>query len=85
MLLIDCPIFISIGLIPMLATLGKQAILWKELTKENRAMLWTILVILLVLWLLGFIGHVGGNLVHILIVLAAIILIINLVSGRRRL
>jgi hypothetical protein len=46
-------------------------------------MLWTILVILLILWLLGFIGHFGGNLIHILIVAAVIILIYNLVAGRR--
>ncbi len=46
-------------------------------------MLWTILVILLVLWLLGLIGHVGGGLIHLLLVVAAIVLVINLVSGRR--
>jgi hypothetical protein len=46
-------------------------------------MLWTILVILLVLWLLGFIGHVGGGLIHLLLVVAAIVLVINLLSGRR--
>jgi hypothetical protein len=46
-------------------------------------MLWTILVILLVLWLLGFIGHVGGGLIHILLVIAAIVLVVNLLSGRR--
>jgi hypothetical protein len=46
-------------------------------------MLWTILVVLLVLWLLGFIGHVGGGLIHILLVVAAIVLVINLVSGRQ--
>ncbi len=46
-------------------------------------MLWTILVILLVLWLLGFLGHVGGGMIHILLVIAAIVLVINLVSGRR--
>jgi Family of unknown function (DUF5670) len=46
-------------------------------------MLWTILVILLVLWLLGFLGHVGGGMIHLLLVIAAIILVINLVSGRR--
>jgi len=46
-------------------------------------MLWTILVILLILWLLGFtIGHIGGW-IHILLVVAAIVLVINLVSGRR--
>jgi hypothetical protein len=46
-------------------------------------MLWTILVILLVLWLAGFLGHVGGSLIHLLLVVAVIILVINLVSGRR--
>ncbi|HEY6244198.1 MAG TPA: lmo0937 family membrane protein [Pyrinomonadaceae bacterium] len=46
-------------------------------------MLWTILVILLVLWLLGFLTHVGGGMIHILLVIAAIVLVINLVSGRR--
>ena len=46
-------------------------------------MLWTILVILLVLWLLGFLTHVGGGMIHILLVIAAIVLVINLVSRRR--
>ena len=46
-------------------------------------MLWTILVILLVLWLLGFLTHVGGAMIHLLLVIAAIVLVINLVSGRR--
>ena len=46
-------------------------------------MLWTILVILLVLWLLGFLTHVGGGMIHILLVIAAIVLVVNLVSGRR--
>ena len=46
-------------------------------------MLWTIIVILLVLWLLGFISHVGGGLIHLLLVVAVIVLIYNLVTGRR--
>ena len=46
-------------------------------------MLWTILVILLVLWLLGLLTHVGCGLIHLLLVVAAIVLVINLVSGRR--
>jgi beta-lactam-binding protein with PASTA domain len=46
-------------------------------------MLWTIFVILLVLWLLGFSLHIAGSLIHILLVVALIILVINLVSGRR--
>ncbi|MBP6823695.1 MAG: lmo0937 family membrane protein [Acidobacteria bacterium] len=46
-------------------------------------MLWTILVILLVLWLLGVVGGVGGSLIHTLLVIAAIVLVYNLVTGRR--
>ena len=46
-------------------------------------MLWTIIVILIVLWLLGFIGHVGGSLIHLLLVIAVVVLIINLLQGRR--
>jgi hypothetical protein len=46
-------------------------------------MLWTIFVIILVLWLLGFSFHVGGGLIHLLLVVALIVLIINLIAGRR--
>jgi hypothetical protein len=48
-------------------------------------MLWTIFVILLVLWLLGFSLHVGGALIHLLLVIAVIVLVFNLISGRRAL
>jgi len=47
-------------------------------------MLWTIVIILVILWALGgFAFHVGGNFIHVLIVIAVIVLIFNLVSGRR--
>lgn len=46
-------------------------------------MLWTIIVVLMVLWLLGFIGNVGGGLIHLLLVIAAIVLVFQLLSGRR--
>ena len=48
-------------------------------------MLWTIFVILLILWLLGFGFGVGGgtNWIHTLVVIAVIVLIYNLVTGRR--
>jgi hypothetical protein len=46
-------------------------------------MLWTAFVILLVLWLLGFSLHVAGSLIHILLVLAVVVLLINLLTGRR--
>ena len=46
-------------------------------------MLWTIFVIVLVLWLLGFSFHIAGSLIHLLLVVALFVLVINLVSGRR--
>jgi hypothetical protein len=46
-------------------------------------MLWTIIVVLVVLWLLGFSFHVGGALIHLLLVVALIILVLNLITGRR--
>jgi Family of unknown function (DUF5670) len=47
-------------------------------------MLWTILVILLVLWLLGLVSGVTvGGFIHLLLVIALVILVINLLTGRR--
>jgi hypothetical protein len=40
-------------------------------------------VVLLILWLLGFSLHVAGGLIHLLLVVALVVLVINLVSGRR--
>lgn len=48
-------------------------------------MLWTIAVILFVLWILGgFVFHVAGGLIHLLLVIAVIVVIFQLISGRRR-
>jgi len=46
-------------------------------------MLWTVFAILLILWLLGFSLHVAGSLIHLLLVAALIVLIVNLIIGRR--
>jgi hypothetical protein len=49
-------------------------------------MLWKIFVILLVLWLLGLVSsYTMGGFIHILLVIAVVILIINLIGGRRTL
>jgi len=45
-------------------------------------MLWTVFVVLLILWLLGFSLHVAGGLIHLLLVVALIVLVVNLLSGR---
>ena len=49
-------------------------------------MLYTIALVLLVLWLLGFFAfHVGSGLIHILLVIAIVMVIINVIQGRRAL
>jgi len=47
-------------------------------------MLWTIAIVLLILWALGLVsGYTMGGFVHILIVLAIVVLLIRIISGRR--
>jgi hypothetical protein len=46
-------------------------------------MLWTIIAVLIVLWLLGFAVHIGGGLIHLLLVAAVVVVIFQLLSGRR--
>lgn len=47
-------------------------------------MLWTIALILLVLWALGFFAfHVAGGLIHLLLVIAVIVFVVQLIQGRR--
>lgn len=54
--------------------------------QPKELMLWTIFVILLVLWLLGLVSsYTMGGFIHILLVIAVVILIINLIQGRRTL
>jgi Family of unknown function (DUF5670) len=54
--------------------------------RENRevGMLWTIFIILLVLWLLGLVsGTTLGGFIHVLLVIAIVVVLIRLISGRR--
>jgi hypothetical protein len=46
-------------------------------------MLWTLIVLLLVFWLLGFAFHVAGGVIHVLLVVALVLFLVNLISGRR--
>ena len=46
-------------------------------------MLWTIFTILIILWLLGFSLHIGGGIIHALLVVAVVVLVWNLLTGRR--
>jgi Family of unknown function (DUF5670) len=46
-------------------------------------MLWTIVVLLLIFWLLGFAFDVAGGIIHVLLVIALVLFIVNLLTGRR--
>ena len=44
--------------------------------------LWAVIVVLFVLWLLGFVAHIGGGLIHLVLVVALILLVFNILTGR---
>ncbi|MEA2666355.1 MAG: hypothetical protein QOI11_3299 [Candidatus Eremiobacteraeota bacterium] len=45
-------------------------------------LVWGIIVVLFVLWLLGFAIHIGGGLIHLLLVIALVLLVFNIITGR---
>jgi hypothetical protein len=57
----------------------KRPAFWPKVTD----MLWTIFAILLILWLLGWSFHIAGSLIHVLLVIAVVVAVINLITGRR--
>lgn len=46
-------------------------------------MLYTIVAILVILWLLGMLTSVGGGLIHLLLVIAVIVVVVRLITGRK--
>ncbi len=52
---------------------------------KEMCMLWTVFVVLLLLWILGFSFHIAGSLIHLVLVIAVVVLIIQLITGRRAL
>jgi len=55
-----------------------------EIAGKDLTMLWTIFVVLLILWLLGMVSsYTIGGFIHILLVIALVMLLINLITGRR--
>jgi hypothetical protein len=46
-------------------------------------MLWTVVAVFLILWLLGFSLSIAGSLIHLLLVAALVVIVINLLTGRR--
>jgi uncharacterized membrane protein YtjA (UPF0391 family) len=54
-----------------------------KVAREEKTMLWTLIVLLLVFWLLGFAFHVAGGIIHVLLVIAVVLFVVNLLTGRR--
>jgi hypothetical protein len=55
-----------------------------ERLRKEKFMLWTLFVILLILWLLGMVSsYTLGGFIHILLVVAIVVLLINVITGRR--
>jgi hypothetical protein len=52
---------------------------------EKMDLVWTIVIILVILWFLGQLGSIGGNLIHILLVIAVIIIVYRLAQGKNML
>jgi len=48
-------------------------------------MLWMVIVVLIVIWVLGLVLKIGGGLIHLLLLIAGIILVVQLVTGKRKL
>ncbi len=46
-------------------------------------MIYTIVAVLVVLWLIGLLGHIGGGIIHVLLVIALIVFVYNLITGRK--
>jgi hypothetical protein len=46
------------------------------------SLIWGVIVVLFVLWVLGFAIHIGGGLIHILLVIALVLIVYNVVTGR---
>lgn len=47
-------------------------------------MLWTLIGLLILFWLLGFIFEIGGAIIHVLLVIALLVFIWNMISGRKK-
>jgi hypothetical protein len=54
-----------------------------DCASRETPMLWTVFAILLLLWLLGWGFHVAGSLIHLILVIALVVLVIELITGRR--
>ena len=62
--------------------MGLLRLIRRHIEQRFNPMLWYVLAILLVLWALGFGFHVAGSLIHVLLVVAFAVLVLQLITGR---
>lgn len=72
-----------IRLVNLHCAIGIQRQNARSSPRWSKFMLWTIFVIVLLLWLLGWGFGVAGSLIHLLLVVALVVLLIELITGRR--
>jgi len=70
------------GQLPSRAKASKKAKSWYR-AGGGTEMLWTVFAILLLLWLLGWGFHIAGSLIHLVVVIAPVVLLIEIITGRR--
>jgi hypothetical protein len=59
--------------------------LWKEFAEKEMFMLYTIAIVLIILWLLGLVsGYTIGSFIHVLLIIAIVMVLVNFISGRKR-
>ena len=67
---------------PSVVSLGRCANALSRMNGDAK-MLWGLIALLLVFWLIGLTAHVAGSLIHLLLVVALVVLVFNLITGRR--
>jgi hypothetical protein len=70
------------GPVLLLLTSNQVHIVYAEVEGIMGGLLWTIIVVLFVMWLAGFALHFGGGLIHLLLVIALVLIVFNLLTGR---
>jgi len=75
--------YLGLPLPPFGLSRALKGVVWCPKRAQGEDMLWTIVAVFLILWLLGFSLSIGGSLIHLLLVVALVIVVINLLTGRR--
>lgn len=76
-LMLAGPAILAVSAAPAVGPSGKE--------RSVGQILWIVFVVIVAIWLIGLVADVAGNLIHLLLVVALIVLVYNLITGRRQL